>query len=123
MLSSYGAGEDSREFLGLQDQISPKGNQPWIFIERTVAEADTQVLCPPDAKSWLTEKDPDAGKDWRQKEKGWQMVRWLDGITSSVDMNLSQLQEIVKDRGAWQAVIHGVTESYTTQQLKSKNNI
>ena len=115
MLSSYGAGEDSWESLGLQDQTSPKGNQPWVFIERTVAEADTQVLCPPDAKSWFIEKDPDAGKDWRQKEKGWQMVRWLDDITNSVDMNLSQLQTIVKDRGAWQAAIHGVTESYTTQ--------
>ena len=115
MLSSYGAGEDSWESFGLQDQISPKGNQPWIFIEKTVAEADTQVLCLPDAKSWFIEKDPDAGKDWRQKEKGWQMVRWLDGITNSMDMNLSQLQEIVKDRGAWQTAIHGVTESYTTQ--------
>ena len=48
--------------------VNPKGNQPWIFIERTDAEAP--ILWPPDAKSWLTGKDPDAGKEWRQKEKG-----------------------------------------------------
>ena len=63
----------------------PKGNQSWIFIGRTDAEAETPVLCPPDAKSWLTRKDPDAGKDWRREEKGMtedKMVgwhHWLDG--------------------------------------------
>ena len=50
--------------------VDPEGNQPWIFIGRTDAEAETPILWPPDAKSWLTGKDPDAGKDWRQKEKG-----------------------------------------------------
>ena len=49
--------------------INPKGNQPWIFIGRTDAEAEAPILCPPDVNSWLTGKDPDAGKDWRQKEK------------------------------------------------------
>ena len=49
--------------------VNPKGNQPWIFIKRTDAEAEAPVLWPPDAKSWLTGKDPDAGKDWKQKEK------------------------------------------------------
>ena len=49
--------------------INPKGNQPWILIGRTDAEAEDPMLWPPDAKSWLIEKDPDAGKDWRQKEK------------------------------------------------------
>ena len=50
--------------------VNPKGNQPWIFIGRTDAEAETPILCPPDVKSWLIGKDPDAGKDWGQEEKG-----------------------------------------------------
>ena len=58
-------------------------------------------------QSWLTEKDPDAREGWRQKEKEWQMVGWLDSITASMDMNLSKLQEIVEDRWAWQAAAHG----------------
>ena len=60
--------------------VNPKGNQSWIFIGRTDAEAETPILWLPDAKNWLTGKDPDAGKDWRQEEKG--MVgwdRWLNG--------------------------------------------
>ena len=59
--------------------VQPKGNQPWIFIGRTDAEAETVILWPPDGKSWLTGKDPDAGKDWRQEEKGMtedEMVGW-----------------------------------------------
>ena len=69
MLSNCGAGEDTWETLGLQaDQIvNSKGNQPWRFIGRTDAEAP--ILWPPNAKSWLIGKDPDAGKDWGQEEK------------------------------------------------------
>ena len=64
-------------------QVHPKGNQSWIFIGRTDVEAETPMLWPPDAKNWLTGKDPDDGKDWRQEEKGgWQRMIWLDGITS-----------------------------------------
>ena len=65
--------------------VNPKGNQSWIFTERTDAEAETPMLWPPDAKNWLNGKDPDAGKDWRQEEKGTTEVemvgwhRWLDG--------------------------------------------
>ena len=69
--------------------VNPKGNQSWIFIGRTDAEAETLILWPPDAKNWFTGKDPDAEKDWRQEEKGWQRMRWLDGITDSMDMSLS----------------------------------
>ena len=99
MLSNCGAGEDSWEFL-LRDSkevkpVNPKGNQPWIFIERTDTEALTPWL--PDAKSWLIGKDPDAGKDWRQEEKGVtedEMVGWYHRL---FDMSLSKVQEIVKD--------------------------
>ena len=69
--------------------VSPKGNQPCIFIGRTVAEAEAPILWPPDAKSQFIGKDPDAGKDGGQRRRAWQKMRWLDGITDSMDMGLS----------------------------------
>ena len=91
--------------------VNPKENQPWIFIGRTDAEAEAPILWPPDAKIWLIGKDPDAGKDWRQKEKRAAEGIAFDTISNSMDMNLSKLQETVKDKEACHVVVHGVARS------------
>ena len=92
--------------------VNPKGNQPWIFTGRTDAEVETLVLGPSDAKSWLR-KRLTLGKIEGMRRKGWQRVRWLDGIINSMDMNLSKIQEIVKNRDAWPPTVHGVANSQT----------
>ena len=91
--------------------VHPKGNQSGIFIGRT--DAETPILWPPDGKNWLIRKDPDAWKDWRQEEKAWQRVSWLDGITDSMDISLSKFWEIAKDREAWHTAAHEITKSWT----------
>ena len=115
MLLNCGVGEDSWELDYSEIQpVHSEGDQPWDFFGRNDAKAETPVLWPPHAKSWLIGKDSlMLGGIGGRRKRGRQRMRWLDGITDSMEVGLSELRELVTDRESWCAVIHGVTKNQT----------
>ena len=93
--------------------VNPKGNQPWIFIESWSLSSSTLATWFEELTHWKKKKNPGVGNIEGKRRRGWQKMSCLDSISDSMDVNLRKLQQIVKDREAWHAVILGVTRSWT----------